>query len=239
MGTIKNRKTVFHDLGIRSFEDTWELQTRHFEKIIAQKRSGDEFTENHLFFVEHPHVFTLGKNGSEENLLVPLNELDKIDASYFPINRGGDITYHGPGQIVVYPVLDLENFEPDLSIYLRSMEEAVIETLKSYGIESSRYEGLTGVWLEPDTERARKICAIGIKTSRWVSMHGLAFNINTNLDYFNYIVPCGIDDKGVTSLQKELGRHVDMDEVKKILLKNFEMIFGMEFLQESKAANQY
>ena len=239
MGAMKNKNVIFRDLDKMPFDEAWDLQTRFFEEIIEQKKSGSENTSNYLFFVEHPHVYTLGKNGTEKNLLIALDKLHTIQASYFPINRGGDITYHGPGQIVAYPVFDLENFEADLTIYLRSLEEAVIETLKEYGLASGRIDGLTGVWIEPDSERARKICAIGIKTSRWVSMHGLAFNVNSDLKYFDYIVPCGIEDKGVTSLDKELGRKVDMEEAKKILMDKFESIFGLKLLQESNSINQY
>ncbi len=235
MDSLINKKVSFQDLGLRPFDECWDIQTSLFESILEQKKQNRDHpkspTNNYLLFVEHPHVFTLGKNGTADNLLIDLNDLSSINASYFPINRGGDITYHGQGQLVAYPVVDLENFKPDLSYFLRAMEEAVILVLKDYGIGSGRIDGLTGVWLEPENEKkARKICAIGIKTSRWVTMHGLAFNINTDLEYFDYIVPCGIEDKGVTSLEKELGKKVPMEEVKESLKEKFELTFGMELI---------
>lgn len=244
MGALENKKVQVHNLGVVPFEECWTMQAGLFEETIERKRlnkaEGKSIpTENFLLFVEHPNVFTLGKNGSEENLLIPLENLHTIGASYFPINRGGDITYHGPGQIVAYPILDLENFKPDLSIYLRNMEEVVIAVLKDYGIEAGRAEGLTGVWIEPESdENARKICAIGIKTSRWVTMHGLAFNVNTDLKYFDYIVPCGIDDKGVTSMEKELGEQVDLNEVRTKLGEKFELTFEMELVPFNVQSHQ-
>lgn len=174
---------------------------------------------NHLIFVEHPHVYTLGKSGDPANLLLDEQGLKQAEASYYPINRGGDITYHGPGQIVVYPIFDLEQFFTDIHRYLRTLEGAVIETLASYGIESGRYEGYTGVWLDADNEKARKICAMGVRCSRWVTMHGIAFNVNTDLAYFKNIIPCGIDDKDVTSMQRELGAPQHYEKVKKVLME--------------------
>ena len=184
-----------------------------------------------MIFCEHPHVYTLGKSGSENNLLINETFLQKIGATYVPINRGGDITYHGPGQLVGYPILDLEQFFTDIHKYLRFLEEAIILTIAEYGLKGERYEGFTGVWLDAtDPKKARKICAMGVRCSRWVTMHGFAFNVNTNLDYFNYIVPCGIDDKQVTSLQKELGREIDIEEVKTKLKKHIAQLFDMQLL---------
>jgi len=196
---------------------------------------GDEYLEyiptpNYLIFCEHPHVYTLGKSGKSEHLLLDEKGLKEKHATYYPINRGGDITYHGPGQIVSYPILDLDNFFTDIHLYLRTLEEAVILTLADYGLKAGRYPGYTGVWFDADNDRARKICALGVRCSRWVTMHGLAFNINTELDYFKNIVPCGIDDKDVTSMQRELGQVVDIIEVKEILKHHISVLFGMEIL---------
>ncbi len=230
MDTVKNRQVEFRDLGRMDFKEAWDLQTKIFQRKIDEKISRiDSKSPDQILFVEHPHVYTLGKSGTEENLLFPLDKLDSIQASYYRINRGGDITYHGPGQIVAYPILDLEEMKPDLSYYLRGLEESVIQFLHEFGIKSNRIDGLTGVWLDhDDDEKARKICAIGIKSSRWVTMHGLAFNINTDLSYYDHIVPCGIDDKGVTSLHKELGEEIDMGEAKKLLKVKMAEVFGMD-----------
>jgi lipoyl(octanoyl) transferase len=187
-------------------------------------------TNNYLIFCEHAHVYTLGKSGKPEHLLLDEQGLQDKRASYYPINRGGDITYHGPGQIVSYPILDLDNFFTDIHLYLRTLEEAVIRTMAEYGLKGERYPGYTGVWLDADNERARKICAMGVRCSRWVTMHGLAFNINPDLDYFKNIVPCGIDDKDVTSMKRELGREVDINEVKEILKHQISVLFDMEIL---------
>ncbi len=180
---------------------------------------------HYLLFCEHPHVYTLGKSGSEKNLLISDDELKKIQATFYNINRGGDITYHGPGQIVGYPILDLDLFFNDIHKYMRCLEEVIIKTLAHYNIEGSRIEGLTGVWLGAGTTDARKICAFGVRLSRWVTMHGFAFNVNCDLSYFNNIVPCGITDKKVTSLHVELGREVNMEEVKQLIKRNFELVF--------------
>lgn len=236
MNPRTNRKTKFIDLGLINYSDAWSYQTELFETILTiKKRNRDkpeaeqELTPNYLIFCEHPHVFTLGKRGEEKNLLIAKEQLGSIDATYHHINRGGDITYHGPGQIVVYPVIDLENFFTDIHKYMRLLEEGVIQTLKEFGIASGRINGLTGVWIDYESEAAcRKIAALGVKTSRWVTLHGLAFNINTNLDYFDYIVPCGIDDKAVTSMEKEKGAQQNISEVKAILLKKISSIFEME-----------
>lgn len=223
MNKIPNREVEVIDLGRIDYADALDFQTRKFDEILAVKkenreRAADEQlpTRNYLIFCEHPHVFTLGKSGDEKNLLVRKDDLHTINASYFQINRGGDITYHGPGQIVVYPVIDMENFFTDIHRYMRTLEESVIRTLRDFGIESGRIPGLTGVWLGTGNQ-ARKICALGVKTSRWVTLHGLAFNVNSDLKYFDYIVPCGIADKAVTSMEKELGKEQDIADVRKIL----------------------
>ena len=191
------------------------------------------FTPNYLLFCEHPHVYTLGKSGKEEHLLLTDERMDAIGAEYFASNRGGDITYHGPGQLVAYPILDLENFFTDIHRYMRSLEEIVIQTCSFLGVETGRVQGLTGVWVDPTGSHPRKICALGVKTSRWVSMHGLALNVNTDLNYFGHIVPCGISDKAVTSLQQELGKPIDMGLVKKIMKEKFCRVFEAELLELS------
>ena len=231
MNAVINREVEFIDLGMADYQSAWDFQTARYESTIARKianRDGDPApTDNFLIFCQHPHVFTLGKSGKEENLVIPRDRLSEISASYHQINRGGDITYHGPGQLVVYPVLDLENFFTDIHRYMRSLEEVVILTLADFGIAAGRYEGLTGVWLDARVPvKARKICAMGVKTSRWVTLHGLALNVNTDLNYFNYIIPCGISDKAVTSMQRELGREVPMTEVAAALKKRFAEVFG-------------
>lgn len=231
-----NKATKFIDLDLIDYKEAWDYQLQLFDKILKIKAQNRELppdhqiaTANYLIFCEHPHVFTLGKSGDENNLLVKKDQLHTIMATYHQTNRGGDITYHGPGQIVGYPVIDMENFFTDIHQYMRFLEEAVIQTLAEYGLASGRIPGLTGVWLDIDDEKkARKICALGVKTSRWVTMHGFAFNVNTDLNYFNYIVPCGINDKAVTSLQKELGRPLDMREVEGVLRKKIIEQFGME-----------
>lgn len=226
-------EVIFEDLGEMDYKTAWDYQEQLFkqtvdQKILNRKDPQSELrTRNYLLFCEHPHVFTLGKSGDEKNLLLDSEGLKKNAASYYPINRGGDITYHGPGQIVGYPILDLDHFFSDIHRYLRSLEEAVILTLKDYGIESDRLEGFTGVWLDAhDPVKARKICALGVKCSRWVTMHGFAFNVNTDLGYFNHIIPCGIDDKAVTSMEKELGEKQDIEAVKKVLKQHLSDIFG-------------
>lgn len=213
------------------FGETVALKTANRNKMIATE--GDEYQEeeptaNYLVFCEHPHVYTLGKSGKPEHLLLDEQGLKEKEASYYLINRGGDITYHGPGQVVGYPILDLDNFFTDIHLYLRTLEEAVILTLADYGLKAGRYPGYTGVWFDADNDKARKICALGVRCSRWVTMHGFAFNVNPDLDYFKNIVPCGIDDKDVTSMQRELGRKVDEEEVKAILKGHIAELFGME-----------
>ena len=228
---------IFRDLGLIDYQQAWDHQEKLFSELVDTKlynRTAAVLKEqNHyLLFCEHPHVFTLGRSGDEKNLVTAESELSKINATFYKNNRGGDITYHGPGQIVGYPILDLDYFFTDIHKYLRLLEEAVILTLKHYNIESGRIAGCTGVWLDRDKgSKARKICALGIRCSRWVTMHGFAFNINTDLSYFNNIVPCGITDKAVTSLEKELGHRVDIEEVKVLLKNNIGELFGMRFVQ--------
>ena len=228
-------KVIFKDLGLIDYKECWDYQTKLFENTVQQKihnRKNLENkveTKNFLIFCEHPHVYTLGKSGSENNLLINSYELENNEASFYKINRGGDITYHGPGQLVVYPIFDLDHFFTDIHKYLRFLEEAVILTLQEYGINSERVDGLTGVWIEGGTKNARKICAIGVKSSRWVTMHGIGFNINSNLKYFNYIVPCGINDKSVTSIKKELGKEINMNELKQKLKINLANIFNYDY----------
>jgi lipoyl(octanoyl) transferase len=222
------------------YKACWDYQEKLFNETIARKIANRDLppeqqipTKNYLLFVEHPHVYTLGKSGDEKNLLLNEEELSKKEATYYKINRGGDITYHGPGQLVAYPILDLDNFFTDIHKYLRLLEETIILTLKEYGIESGRSKGETGVWLDAENPlKARKICAMGVRCSRWVTMHGWGFNVNSNLDYFNNIIPCGIQDKAVTSLNKELGREVDMAEIKEKLRRNFESLFECEIREE-------
>ncbi|WP_420576629.1 lipoyl(octanoyl) transferase LipB [Ekhidna sp.] len=231
-----NKKTQFIHLGLKDYKEAWDYQERLFKKTVDQKIANRKLpeseqvqTKNYLIFCEHPHVYTLGKSGDENHLLANAAFLKEKEATFYKINRGGDITYHGPGQIVGYPILDLDHFFTDIHKYLRLLEEAVILTLQDYGIESGRVDGLTGVWLDGnDEKKARKICALGVKSSRWVTMHGFAFNVNTNLEYFNYIVPCGIQDKAVTSLQKELGREMDITEVEEKLTQHLASVFEMD-----------
>jgi lipoyl(octanoyl) transferase len=238
LNPLINKQTHFIDLGLIDYQQAWDYQTDLFNKILEVKKQNRELdtnyqlpTTNYLLFCEHPHVYTIGKSGDEKNLLVKKEDLHTINASYYPINRGGDITYHGPGQLVIYPVIDMENFFTDIHQYMRLLEEAVIQTLTEFKISSGRIKGLTGVWIEHENEkRARKICALGVKTSRWVTMHGLALNVNTDLTYFNHIVPCGIDDKAVTSLEKELGKPADMAMVKSLLKERIVSLFGMTLL---------
>ncbi|MCA6078467.1 lipoyl(octanoyl) transferase LipB [Fulvivirga sedimenti] len=235
MNQLINRTVQFLDLGRTDYKECWDFQTRLFDGIVSTKIenrkkpvSEQQTTQNYMLFCEHPHVYTLGKSGEESNLLADASRLEEIGATYYRINRGGDITYHGPGQIVGYPILDLENFFTDIHKYLRFLEEAVMSTLDEYGIQTGRIEGLTGVWVDSESKDPRKICALGVKSSRWVTMHGFAFNVNTDLSYFNNIIPCGIDDKGVTSMQQELGRPVDLKEVSERLKDHLVRIFGMD-----------
>lgn len=224
------------DLGLIDYKKAWDLQETLFNISIQDKikiRNGEEniSIKNYILFCEHEHVFTLGKSGSIANLLLDEAGLEKEHATYYKINRGGDITYHGPGQIVVYPIFDLDQFFTDIHKYMRFLEEAVIQTLLEFGIEAGRVPGLTGVWIEGETERARKICAMGVKSSRWVTMHGIGFNVNSDLSYFSHIIPCGIDDKAVTSMQQELGKPLSMSEVTKILKQKLADQFRFKYVE--------
>ncbi len=231
-----NKRVELIDLGERDYKDTWDYQEKIFQSVLQtkvdnRKNETDKTTQNYFLFVEHPHVYTLGKSGHIENMLLNKEQLEEKGATFYKINRGGDITYHGPGQIVGYPILDLENFFTDIHKYLRLLEETIIMTLKDYGIESGRSEGETGVWLGVGTPFARKICAMGVRASRWVTMHGFAFNVNTNLGYFDNIIPCGIRGKGVTSLNVELGQeYVNEEEVKEKIVKYFSLLFEAELV---------
>ena len=226
-----NKQIIVKDLGHKDYKETWDYQESLFEEIVELKRKNraentEVPTPNYFLFVEHPHVYTLGKSGHIENLLIDEAALAKKGASFYKINRGGDITYHGPGQIVGYPIIDLENFFTDIHKYLRSLEEVIIRTLADYGIKGERSEGETGVWLDVGTPFARKICAMGVRASRWVTMHGFALNVNTDLGYFDNIIPCGIRGKAVTSLNVELAKDkVDLQEVKQRILTHFKEIF--------------
>ena len=235
---MMNKQVVVQDLGVKDYKETWDLQEQIFKNIIDLKIKNRReetrlSTPNHLLFVEHPHVYTLGKSGDMQNLLVDEKTLEDKGAKFYKINRGGDITCHGPGQIVGYPILDLDNFFTDIHKYLRFLEEMVILTLAEYGLKAERSKGETGVWLDVGTPFARKICAMGVRASRWVTMHGFALNINSDLGYFDLMIPCGIKDKSVTSLNMELGKStVDLEEVKRKLLNHFEILFEAEVVKE-------
>jgi len=230
-----NKKVKFEDLKSIDYKEAWDYQKKLFNEIAEVKTANMkkpteqiEETKNYLLFCEHPHVYTLGKHGSEKNLLVDAIQLQAKDATFYKIDRGGDITYHGPGQIVGYPIIDLNNFSLGIRDYIFNIEESIILTLKEYNINAERLKGATGVWLDThDKSKTRKICAIGVKSSHWITMHGFAFNVNTNLDYFNYINPCGFVDKGVTSMQKEISKKIDFEEVKLKLKNNIARVFGM------------
>lgn len=230
---MKNKEIRLTDLGLRDYKETWSFQEQLFQDIVKiklEKRHHPELiTPNHFIFVEHPHVYTLGKSGDMSNLLLNENQLEKKGATFYKINRGGDITYHGPGQIVGYPILDLENFFTDIHKYLRLLEETIILTLAEYGLKATRSPGETGVWLDVNTPFARKICALGVRASRWVTMHGFALNVNVDLGYFDHIIPCGIKGKAVTSLHAELNRTVDIEEVKNHIMKHFMVLFEASF----------
>ena len=226
------------DLGLIDYKQCWDYQTKLFDASVQLKIKNRKFpenrvsTKNHLIFCEHPHVYTLGKSGDLKNLLIDSPKREEKNISFYKINRGGDITYHGPGQLVVYPILDLDYFFSDIHKYLRLLEESVILTLADYGVTGQRLDGFTGVWVDAEKETPRKICAIGVKCSRWVTMHGIGFNINSNLDYFKHIVPCGIEDKSVTSLQKEINQKIDMKELKLRFKKNFKILFGINWVDK-------
>ena len=219
------------DLGLIDYKQAWDFQEELLKeavdlKISNRKNDTNFIPKQHLLFCEHPHVYTLGKSGAQENLLLDEAHLQDIDAQFYKINRGGDITYHGPGQLVMYPILDLEQFFTDIHKYMRYLEEAVIKTLAHFQITATRYEGLTGVWIDAETPRARKICAMVVKCSRWITMHGIALNVHPDLGYFGNIVPCGIQDKAVTSMAQELGRQISIQEVQEVLLKEMSAVFN-------------
>lgn len=237
MNSKINHNVIFQELGVLDYQSAWDYQEKLLKSNIDIKINNRQLqpedtteTENHLLFVEHPHVYTLGKSGLEENMLANNDMLKEIDATYVKTNRGGDITYHGYGQIVGYPVLDLENFYTDIHRYMRELEEIIIRTIAEYGLKGERSPGETGVWLDVGKPYARKICAMGVKASRWVTIHGFALNVNTDLRYFEYIIPCGIKDKQVTSLKRELEREVDMEEVKLKIKKHFQDVFQTEWI---------
>lgn len=218
---------LFHDLNIRDYKETWDYQQQLFDEVVATTKT-EKPEAGHLIFVEHPHVYTLGKSGNQNNLLLDYIQLQARNASFYKIDRGGDITYHGPGQIVGYPIFNLTAMKLGLKEYIHLIEEAIIRTVAEYGIVATRLNGATGVWLDVDTPKARKICAIGVKSSHWVTMHGFALNVNTQLDYFGYINPCGFVDKGVTSIEKELGVTQDFEKAKQLTLKHLQQVFNLE-----------
>lgn len=233
----QNKKVQVVDLNLAPYQEAWDMQERLMSDIseikLANRNlalSDQALTPNYLLFCEHPHVYTLGKSGDASHLLMQEEFLHTINASFFKTNRGGDITYHGPGQLVGYPIFDLENFYTDIHLYLRMLEEAIILTCQDYGLLAGRINGLTGVWINHESDQARKICAFGVKASRWISMHGFAFNIKPDLSYFSHIVPCGITEKGVTSLSQELGVDVNELEVKEIVLGHLSALFGFEII---------
>ena len=231
-----NRQIKFIDLGLMDYKEAWDYQQNLFDEIVEikkqnRKNNTDIKTPNYFLFVEHPHVYTLGKSGDQSNLLIDKSQLKNKKASFYKINRGGDITYHGPGQIVGYPILDLENFFTDIHKYLRFLEESVIMTLDNFGIQAERNDGKTGVWLDVNTPFPKKICAMGVRASRWVTMHGFALNVNVELDYFNNIIPCGLTDNIVTSMNNELNKsEINIDEVKVVLKNSFSRTFDSKFI---------
>lgn len=236
----QNRKLFFRDLGVMDYMDAFKIQEELMQNIIELKTKNRdredgiyEETPNHFLFVEHPHVYTLGKSGDEHNMLANENKLKEINATFVKTNRGGDITYHGYGQVVGYPILDLDNFKSDIHLYMRNLEEVIIRTIAEYGLKGERSEGETGVWLDVGKPYARKICALGVKTSRWVTMHGFGMNVNTDLRYFDYIIPCGIKDKAVTSMKRELERELNPEEVEEFkakIKKHFCDVFEASFI---------
>ena len=231
-----NKQIKFIDLGTMDYKEAWDFQQNLFDEIVQIKKENRKNntnlkTPNYFLFVEHPHVYTLGKSGNYSNLLIDENQLKNKNASFYKINRGGDITYHGPGQIVGYPILDLENFFTDIHKYLRFLEQTVIQTLDNFGIKGERNDGKTGVWIDIDTPFPKKICAMGVRASRWVTMHGFALNVNVDLDYFNNIIPCGLTDNVVTSVNKELNQsEADITEIKNVLKSCFSETFNSEFI---------
>lgn len=237
------QKATLHRLGLIDYQEAWDYQMDLFQATIQRKLKNRDLpkeeqvpTQNHFIFCQHPHTYTLGKSGDAQHLLANEALLQTIGAKFYHINRGGDITYHGPGQLVGYPIFDLDNFFTDIHKFMRLMEEAIIRFLAKYGLKGERWEGFTGVWLDVDKpSRCRKICAMGVHTSRWVTMHGFALNVSTDLNYFDYIIPCGIENRGVTSLEKELGRSLDWEQIRLEVLKEFEEVFGFEGVEKSEA----
>ncbi len=224
---MKNRKVIFQDWGFISYEEAWKKQKEIRDKLVVRKKNGETNVENYLIFCEHPHVYTLGRSGNEENLLLEKQELKIRGIDFYHVERGGDITYHGPGQLVAYPIFDLDNFKPDIIWYIRNIEEVIIKTIENYNLKGERIPKFTGVWIDIE-KNPRKIAAIGVNTARWITMHGLALNVNTDLKYFSYIIPCGIKDKDVTSIKKELGKNIDFQETKKYMKNAFKEVFGIE-----------
>ncbi len=229
------QKIKLQDIGLKNYKDAWDTQNKLFQEIIAIKlenrdKEEQKPTPNYFLFTEHPHVYTLGKSGDVNNLLLNEKQLKEKGITFFKSNRGGDITYHGPGQVIGYPIIDLDNFFTDIHIYMRKLEEVIILTIAEYGLKGERSEGETGVWLDVGTPFVRKICALGVRTSRWVTMHGFALNIDTDLGFFDHIIPCGIRGKAVTSLEVELGKKIPHQEVKDEILKHFTEVFGAEFV---------
>ncbi|HTO16992.1 MAG TPA: lipoyl(octanoyl) transferase LipB [Edaphocola sp.] len=237
-------KIIVRDLGNIEYGTAWDLQEKILREgltIKSERHSNPNSPialkeiQQYLLLVEHPHVYTLGKSGHQENLLIDKEKMESLGISFYPTNRGGDITYHGPGQMVAYPILDLETLKSDLGWYMSTLEEAIINTIAFYGLKGARLKGSTGVWIDADDPaKARKICAMGVKCSRWLTIHGLALNVNTNLDFFNFIVPCGITDKGVTSIAKEIGHEVDENEVKQEFIKQFSKAFQVVLISENE-----
>ncbi len=232
---IKNKKIYYKDIGLTDYNKAFEFQTQLFEslkqiKIDNKYSQNPKITDNYFIFTEHPHVYTLGKSGKEEHLLINKKQRKEKSVAFIKTNRGGDITYHGQGQIVGYPIIDLDNFDLEILSYMRALEEVIIKVLNDYGIKGQRSKGETGVWIDVGTTKARKICAMGVKTSRWITMHGFALNVDTDLSYFDHIIPCGIRNKGVTSMEKELSQIPDKDIVKNKICQYFSEIFGAEFV---------
>ncbi len=228
------KKIILQDIGLKDYKNAWEYQNEIFQKIIDiklenRKNNTTTTTPNYFIYTEHPHVYTLGKSGDINNLLLSKKQLEDKDITFFKSNRGGDITYHGPGQIVGYPILDLDNFETDIHKYMRNLEEVIIRTLAEYNLKGERSEGETGVWLDVGTPFTRKICALGVRTSRWVTMHGFALNVSTNLGFFDHIIPCGIRGKSVTSLEVELNKKLDIAIIKEQIKTHFSAVFNVMF----------
>lgn len=224
-------KVEYIDLELNDYKDTWEYQEQMFQKVVDKKESKKPHSENKLLFVEHPHVYTLGKSGAINNLLINEDFLKRIDATFYKINRGGDITYHGPGQIVGYPIFDLEQLNIGIKEYIFRLEEVIIKTLQEFGVNGEHLDSAAGVWIDKNIpNKARKICAIGVRSSKWVTMHGFALNVNTDLNYYNHINPCGFTDKGVTSMKKELNSEILLNRVKDSLKENFKKVFKLEYI---------